>query len=428
MKKGDLKYDAFVQILNEELVPAMGCTEPISLAFVAAKAREVLGCLPDKVEVGGSGSIIKNVKSVIVPNTDGMKGMEAAAAIGIVAGNSDKELEVIADVTKTQIEEMKDFLKNVPIKVYHQNSGLVFDIVVKVFKGDSYAMVRVANNHTNIVHIEKDGEIILDTDPTKGGDENQTDRTLLTMKDIWEFAHDVDIADVKDLLDTQIKYNTAISEEGLKNDWGANIGSTMIKSYGNDVRTRAKAMAAAGSDARMNGCELPVVINSGSGNQGITVTMPVVVYAEELKKSDEERYRALVLSNLISVHIKTPIGVLSAYCGAVSAGAGAGAAVTYLLGGGYEDVCYAVSNAISAISGIVCDGAKSSCAMKIVNGIEAGIFGGDMYKGGNKFEAGEGLVGDDIECTIANVGRLGKDGMEGTNDEIIDIMVGTGKN
>lgn len=428
MKKGDLKYDAFVQILNEELVPAMGCTEPISLAFVAAKAREVLGCLPDKVEVGGSGSIIKNVKSVIVPNTDGMKGMEAAAAIGIVAGNSDKELEVIADVTKTQIEEMKDFLKNVPIKVYLQNSGLVFDIVVKVFKGDSYAMVRVANNHTNIVHIEKDGEIILDTDPTKGGDENQTDRTLLTMKDIWEFAHDVDIADVKDLLDTQIKYNTAISEEGLKNDWGANIGSTMIKSYGNDVRTRAKAMAAAGSDARMNGCELPVVINSGSGNQGITVTMPVVVYAEELKKSDEERYRALVLSNLISVHIKTPIGVLSAYCGAVSAGAGAGAAVTYLLGGGYEDVCYAVSNAISAISGIVCDGAKSSCAMKIVNGIEAGIFGGDMYKGGNKFEAGEGLVGDDIECTIANVGRLGKDGMEGTNDEIIDIMVGTGKN
>ena len=428
MKKGDLKYDAFVQILNEELVPAMGCTEPISLAFVAAKTREVLGCLPDKVEVGGSGSIIKNVKSVIVPNTDGMKGMEAAAAIGIVAGNSDKELEVIADVTKTQIEEMKDFLKNVPIKVYHQNSGLVFDIVVKVFKGDSYAMVRVANNHTNIVHIEKDGDIILDTDPTKGGDENQTDRTLLTMKDIWEFAHDVDIADVKDLLDTQIKYNTAISEEGLKNDWGANIGSTMIKSYGNDVRTRAKAMAAAGSDARMNGCELPVVINSGSGNQGITVTMPVVVYAEELKKSDEERYRALVLSNLISVHIKTPIGVLSAYCGAVSAGAGAGAAVTYLLGGGYEDVCYAVSNAISAISGIVCDGAKSSCAMKIVNGIEAGIFGGDMYKGGNKFEAGEGLVGDDIEGTIANVGRLGKDGMEGTNDEIIDIMVGTGKN
>ncbi len=428
MKKGDLKYDAFVQILNEELVPAMGCTEPISLAFVAAKAREVLGCLPDKVEVGGSGSIIKNVKSVIVPNTDGMKGMEAAAAIGIVAGNSDKELEVIADVTKTQIEEMKDFLKNVPIKVYHQNSGLVFDIVVKVFKGDSYAMVRVANNHTNIVHIEKDGEIILDTDPTKGGDENQTDRTLLTMKDIWEFAHDVDIADVKDLLDTQIKYNTAISEEGLKNDWGANIGSTMIKSYGNDVRTRAKAMAAAGSDARMNGCELPVVINSGSGNQGITVTMPVVVYAEELKKSDEERYRALVLSNLISVHIKTPIGVLSAYCGAVSAGAGAGAAVTYLLGGGYEDICYAVSNAISAISGIVCDGAKSSCAMKIVNGVEAGIFGGDMYKGGNKFEAGEGLVGDDIEGTIANVGRLGKDGMEGTNDEIIDIMVGTGEN
>jgi Uncharacterized conserved protein len=424
MKKGDLKYDAFVSILHEELVPAMGCTEPISLAFVAAKAREVLGCLPDSVEVGGSGSIIKNVKSVIVPHTGGMKGMEAAAAIGIVAGKSDRELEVIADVSETQIKEMHDFLDNVPIKVYHQNSGLVFDIVVKVSKGDSYAVVRAANNHTNIVHIEKDGEIILDLDPAAEGSEQQTDRFLLNMKDIWEFINDVDLDDIRDILEIQIKYNTAIAQEGMEGNWGANIGKTLIKTYGNDVRTRAKAYAAAGSDARMSGCELPVVINSGSGNQGITVTMPVVVYAEELHKTEEEKLRALALANLVSVHIKTPIGVLSAYCGAVSAGAGAGAGVAYLLDKDYDEVCSAVTNAISAISGIVCDGAKASCAMKIVNGIEAGIFGADMHKNGQDFVSGDGIVGTDIEQTIANVGKLGKEGMEGTNEEIIEIMVG----
>ncbi|MCI2061376.1 MAG: L-serine ammonia-lyase, iron-sulfur-dependent, subunit alpha [Eubacteriaceae bacterium] len=424
MKKGDLKYDAFVSILNEELVPAMGCTEPISLAFVAAKAREVLGCLPDSVEVGGSGSIIKNVKSVIVPHTGGMKGMEAAAAIGIVAGKSDRELEVIADVSEEQIKEMRDFLDTVPIKVYHQNSGLVFDIVVKVSKGDSYAVVRAANNHTNIVHIERDGEVLLDRDPMAEGSEQQTDRSLLSMKDIWEFINDVDLDDIRTVLETQIKYNTAIAQEGMDGNWGANIGKTLIKTYGNDVRTRAKAYAAAGSDARMSGCELPVVINSGSGNQGITVTMPVVVYAEELHKTEEEKLRALALANLVSVHIKTPIGVLSAYCGAVSAGAGAGAGVAYLLDKDYEEVCSAVNNAISAISGIVCDGAKASCAMKIVNGIEAGIFGADMHKNGQDFVSGDGIVGTDIEQTIANVGKLGKEGMEGTNEEIIEIMVG----
>ncbi|MGI6204747.1 MAG: serine dehydratase subunit alpha family protein [Anaerovoracaceae bacterium] len=424
MKKGDLKYDTYVQILNEELVKAMGCTEPISLAFAAAKAREVLGCLPDKVEVGGSGSIIKNVKSVIVPHTGGMKGMEVAAAIGIVAGNADKELEVVSDATDKDIEEMHKFLENTPIKVYHQDSGLVFDIVVKVFKGDSYALVRVANDHTNIVTIEKDGKFIVDRDPSSGINEERADRSLLTMEGIWEFIHDVDFDDVKDLLDTQIECNCAIAEEGIKNDWGSNIGSNMLRIYGDDVRTRAKAYAAAGSDARMNGCELPVVINSGSGNQGITVTLPVVVYAKELNKPKEELYRALLISNLVSIHIKDPIGVLSAYCGAVSAGAGAGAGVRYLLGGDFDEICAAVSNAISTISGISCDGAKSSCALKIVNGVEAAIFGGDMHRNGDDFNPDEGLVGKDIEDTIAHIGRFGKVGMAGTNKEIIDIMVG----
>lgn len=424
MKKGEQKYDAYVQILKEELVPAMGCTEPIALAYASAKARETLGCIPDKVVIEASGSIIKNVKSVIVPNTNHLKGIPAAATAGIIAGKAEKELEVIAEVTETEIEQMRQFLEHTDIKVEHVDNGITFDIIVTVYKGSSYAKVRIANYHTNIVRIEKDGEVLFEVAVEGEKEEGLTDRNLLNMKDIWEFAMTVDVADVKETLDRQISYNMAIAEEGLRGDYGANIGSVLLDTYGDDIRTRAKAKAAAGSDARMNGCELPVIINSGSGNQGMTSSIPVIEYAKEFESGDEKLYRALTLSNLVTIHQKTGIGRLSAYCGAVSAGAGAGAGIAYLCGGGYEEVIHTVVNALAIVSGIVCDGAKASCAAKIASAVDAGILGYNMYKRGQQFYGGDGIVTRGVEETIQNVGRLGKQGMKETNAEIIKIMVG----
>ena len=424
MEKTNEKYGAYVQILKEELVPAMGCTEPIALAYAAATARRVLGALPDKVVIGASGSIIKNVKSVIVPNTDHLKGIPAAAAAGIVAGDPDRELEVIAEVDKDQIQAMRDFLDQAEIQVEHVDNGITFDIIVTLYKGDSYAKVRIANYHTNIVHIEKDGKILKDVEVQGEEEEGLTDRSLLNMEDIWDFVNTVDIADVKEVLDRQISYNMAIAEEGIKGDYGANIGSVLLTMEGTNVRVRAKAMAAAGSDARMNGCELPVIINSGSGNQGITASVPVIVYAKELGATEEQLYRALTLSNLTAIHQKTPIGRLSAYCGAVSAGAGAGAGIAYLSGGGYEDVVHTVVNALAIVSGIICDGAKPSCAAKIATAVDAGILGYNMYKQGQQFRGGDGIVVKGIEATLKNIGRLGKEGMKETNEEIIKMMIG----
>ena len=424
MEKTNEKYGAYVQILKEELVPAMGCTEPIALAYAAATARRVLGALPDKVVIGASGSIIKNVKSVIVPNTDHLKGIPAAAAAGIVAGDPDRELEVIAEVDKDQIQAMRDFLDQAEIQVEHVDNGITFDIIVTLYKGDSYAKVRIANYHTNIVHIEKDGKILKDVEVQGEEEEGLTDRSLLNMEDIWDFVNTVDIADVKEVLDRQISYNMAIAEEGIKGDYGANIGSVLLAMEGTNVRVRAKAMAAAGSDARMNGCELPVIINSGSGNQGITASVPVIVYAKELGATEEQLYRALTLSNLTAIHQKTPIGRLSAYCGAVSAGAGAGAGIAYLSGGGYEDVVHTVVNALAIVSGIICDGAKASCAAKIATAVDAGILGYNMYKQGQQFRGGDGIVVKGIEATLKNIGRLGKEGMKETNEEIIKMMIG----
>lgn len=424
MKKGEQKYDAYVQILKEELVPAMGCTEPIALAYAAAKARETLGCIPDQVVIEASGSIIKNVKSVIVPNTNHLKGIPAAATAGIIAGKAEKELEVIAEVTELEIEQMRRFLEQTDIKVEHVDNGITFDIIVTVYKGTSYAKVRIANYHTNIVLIEKNGEVLLELAVEGEKEEGLTDRNLLNMKDIWEFAMTVDVADVKETLERQISYNMAIAEEGLQGDYGANIGSVLLDTYGDDIRTRAKAKAAAGSDARMNGCELPVIINSGSGNQGITSSVPVIEYAKEFMASQEQLYRALTLSNLVTIHQKTGIGRLSAYCGAVSAGAGAGAGIAYLCGGGYEEVIHTVVNALAIVSGIVCDGAKASCAAKIASAVDAGILGYNMYKRGQQFYGGDGIVTRGVEETIQNVGRLGKQGMKETNAEIIKIMVG----
>ena len=423
MQKTEEKYGAYVQILKEELVPAMGCTEPIALAYAAAKAREVLGEMPDKVVIEASGSIIKNVKSVIVPNTDHLKGIPAAATAGIIAGKAEKELEVIASVTSEDCAKMKEFLAQIPIEVKHVDNGLTFEIGVTVFHGESYAKVRIVNYHTNIVLIEKNGEKLLEIKVEGENEEGLTDRSLLDMKSIWDFVNTVDIADIYDVLHRQIEYNTAISEEGLRGNYGANIGSVLLDMEGTNIRTRAKAKAAAGSDARMNGCELPVIINSGSGNQGMTCSLPVIEYAKELKVSEEKLYRALALSNLVAIHQKTGIGRLSAYCGAVCAGAAAGTGIAYLCGGGYAEVTHTVVNALAITSGIVCDGAKASCAAKIANAVNAALLAYHMALSKQQFRAGDGIIKKGVENTIHSVSRLARDGMAVTDQEILKIMI-----
>ena len=424
MTKDNLKYGAYIHILAEELVPAMGCTEPIALAYGAAKAREVLGEMPDRVVIEASGSIIKNVKSVIVPNTDRMKGIPAAAVAGIVAGDASKQLEVIASVTPEQIAGMRAFLAATPIQVVHVDNGLTFEIGVILYKGESSAKVRIVNYHTNIVHIEKDGQVLHHVEVDGEGESGLTDRSILNVADIVDFAETVDVEDVKPTLARQIAYNTAISQEGLRGNWGSNIGSTLMETGGNSVANRAKAAAAAGSDARMNGCEMPVIINSGSGNQGMTTSLPVIEYAKELGVSEETLYRALTVANLVTIHQKTSIGRLSAFCGAVSAGAGAGAGIAWLKGADAAGIAHTVANAIAITGGIVCDGAKASCAGKIASAVEAGILGYEMHIRNLDFQPEDGLVGNDPEATIANIGRLGKQGMKQTNEEIISIMVG----
>ena len=428
MQKNHPLYAAYVQILQEELIPAMGCTEPIALAYAAATARDTLGCLPERVHAQVSGSIIKNVKSVVVPHTDGLKGIPAAIAAGAAAGRADKQLEVISDVTPDEIAAIRAFLQNVPIKVEHIDNGAVFDIILTVYAGSSYARVRIVHYHTNLVLIERDDQVLLKNPVEKQKTAERTDRALLNMESIWDFATTADMQDVADVLRRQIVYNTAIAKDGLKNDYGANIGKVLLSAYGNDVRNRAKAMAAAASDARMNGSELPVVINSGSGNQGITCSLPVIEYAKELQTNDETLLRALTLSNLVAIHQKTGIGTLSAYCGAVSAGAAAGAGIAYLCGGGYKDVIHTVVNALAIVSGIVCDGAKASCAAKIAASVDAGILGYHMYQQGQQFRSGDGIVMKGVEATIRSVGLLSSEGMRETNNEIIHLMIDETKN
>ncbi|MDO4939565.1 MAG: L-serine ammonia-lyase, iron-sulfur-dependent, subunit alpha [Lachnospiraceae bacterium] len=417
-------YSKCRDILREELIPAMGCTEPIAIALCAAKARDVLGMPPEAVEVEASGSIIKNVKSVIVPHTDHMKGIDTAAAVGIIGGKTEKMLNVLADVAPKEQELIRAFLTSIPIKTSYAKGGRVFDIIVTVKAGEHYAKVRIADYHTNIVHIEKDGEIILDKSTDTSDSDAITDRSILSVEGIWDFAMNSDIDKMKPILDPQIKYNMLISEEGLKNDYGANIGKTILAIYGDkEIKVRARAAAAAGSDARMNGCEMPVIINSGSGNQGMTVSIPVITYARELNVGEDRMYRALALSNLIAIHQKTGIGTLSAYCGAMSAGIGAGCGIAYLLGGNLDAIKHTLINALVTVSGIICDGAKASCASKIATAVEAGINGYYMYLGGNNFNPGDGIVGKDVEETIRNVGRLAREGMSDTNDTIINIMI-----
>jgi len=417
-------YSAYLGILKSELIVAMGCTEPIAIALAAATAKKHLEGDVVSVEASVSGNIIKNVKSVKVPNTGGLRGIEAALAAGIVAGDASRELEVLSGIGESEIPKIAEFIKNTKITVTEALTSCVLDIVITL-KSDAHTVrTRTAQHHTGLCLIEVDGETIFAREPAVIVSEH--DHSALTIEGIIEFAETAKLEDVKETLDRQIEYNMAIAKEGLTGKYGAAIGRTLLMSYGNTVHNRARALAAAGSDARMNGCELPVVINSGSGNQGLTASLPVIVYAEHMGVSRELLYRALLVSNLTTIHLKTGIGCLSAYCGAISAGCGAGAGVMYLHGGGLTEIEHTVVNALAINSGVVCDGAKASCAAKIASAVESGLLAMQMYMHGKEFYSGDGIVAHGVEETIRNVGQLARQGMAETDREIIKIMM-TGK-
>ena len=423
MDKLDNKYQTYIDILKEELVPAMGCTEPIAIAFCAAKVREVLNNLPEELCIYVSGNIIKNVKSVIVPHTCGRHGIETAAAIGALAGNPKRELEVLSDVTLEDINKLDNYLKSIKINLssIENNHSLYIEIIGKYQNNNARVIVR--DSHTNIYLIEKNNVEIYRNEKEVKKNISSIDKSVLSIKDIIEFADIVEIKDIKNILDRQTEYNMKIANEGLVNNYGANIGKTILKYGKDDIIQYCKALAASGSDARMNGCEMPVVINSGSGNQGITCSVPVIAYASKKNIDKEALYRALVVSNLCTIHIKNNIGKLSAYCGVVIAGAGCGAGICYLEGGRLEEISHTIVNSLAIISGVVCDGAKSSCAAKIASSVEAGIFGYYMYKEGNEFVGGEGIIKKGVENTIKAVGELARVGMCETDKEIIHIMI-----
>lgn len=418
------KYLAYLQILQEELVPALGCTEPIAIAYAAAKAREVLGNFPDKLIVKCSGNIIKNAKSVVVPNTGSLKGIKASALMGIVAGDSSKGLEVLSKVTQDDIEKANKLLETelCSIEIIPNDANL--HIIVNAMFGEEYALVEIIHTHTNISRIEKNNTVIFERRFEKDNYNSPlSDRSILNVKDILEFANTLNINDVKELLMKQIKYNLQIAEEGLANKYGVNIGKMILENYGDNVVTRIRAYAAAGSDARMSGCSMPVVTNSGSGNQGMTTSLPVVIYAKEKKISEEKMLRALVLSNLITIHQKSGIGRLSAYCGAVSAACGSGAGITYIDGGTLDQIEKTITNTLVNVSGIVCDGAKESCAAKIASSLDAAMMGHFLAMKNISFEADCGIVKESVEETISAVGRLARKGMKDTDIEVLKIML-----
>lgn len=422
MEVGNKIYRQYLQILREELIPAMGCTEPIAMAYAAAKARQVLGEMPDKIDIVISGNIIKNVKSVVVPNTGGLKGITAAVAAGVTVGDADRQLEVLAGVREEDIHLIREFMDSCPMTVMKSQSPKLLDIDLRLYKGTDCVRLRIADYHTNIVLIEKNGDVLLQLDDASD-DGGETDRSVLSVKGIVEFAECVRIDDVRELLERQIAYNTAISQEGLRGEYGASVGKTLLSTRGSDVRVRARAVAAAGSDARMSGCELPVVIVSGSGNQGMTASLPVIVYAQDMGADRDRLLRALVVSNLVTVHQKTPIGRLSAFCGAVSAGCGAAAGVAWLCEGSVDAVSATITNTLGMISGTVCDGAKPSCATKIASAVEAGLLGFDLYERGKGLCGGDGILKGDVEKTIESVGKLAREGMRETDSEILEIML-----
>lgn len=424
MLSSDPRYGNYLKILQEELVPATGCTEPIAIAYGAAKARELLGVLPESVLVEASGNIIKNVKSVVVPNTNSLKGIEAAAAAGIVAGQSDKILEVISEVTPAQRAEIRAYLADHPIVVKPAEGDKVFDILITLRAGNNHVKLRISDYHTHIVYIEKNGEVLFQSGEVLSDSARDmlTDRSCLSVEGVLDFASTCNLEDVRALIERQIDYNYAIAEEGMRHSWGANIGSVLKEHYGVGIYSRARYMAAAGSDARMSGCEMPVIIVSGSGNQGITASVPVVEYAKELNVSRDQMVRAVLLSDLLTIHLKTGIGRLSAYCGAVSAGCSAGAAIAYLHGGGFREIAHTLVNSLAIVSGMICDGAKASCAAKISAAVDAGLVGYSMFRSGQQLRGGDGIVTKGVEETIRNIGRLGRLGMRETDREIIRIM------
>lgn len=421
MNKTDRRYQMYLDILQEELLPALGCTEPIAVAYAAANARSVLPGAPERLEVAVSNNIVKNVKSVIVPNTGGLKGIQAAAAIGAVAGNEKLALEVISSVTERDRESLRKFLAEKEILVKPAESTDVFDIRVDAFDGEgNHGVCRIQKTHTNVTLLAKNDVILLRRDDAQS-DRQLANREMLSVEGILDFAQTCELEDIKPVLSRQIRCNSAISNEGLKTPYGANIGKLFTTRQ--DLRSRAIGRAAAGSDARMSGCDLPVIINSGSGNQGMTASLPVLTYAEELQVGEEKTYRALALSNLLTIHLRSGIGTLSAYCGAVSAGSAAGAAVCWLQGGDYDAIAHTLVNSLAIVSGIICDGAKPSCAAKIACAVDAGLFGWEMYQNGQQFFGGDGIVEKGVENTIRNVSRLGRDGMRQTDDEIVKIMI-----
>mgnify|MGYP000910794947 FL=1 len=428
MELTDFDCNQFIAILQEELVPALGCTEPIAIAYAGAHARALLGKIPDRVCIKSSGNIIKNVKSVTVPNSGNMKGIPAAAAIGIIGGNPDKGLEVLADITESDIARTKEFLEKIPCKVSLLDTVASLHFIVEVFAGADSASVEIIHQHTNIVHTTKNGKDVLSVpfDPASAN-AALTDRLGLSVKKILEFADTINLDRVRPILERQIDYNTRIAQEGLEHRYGINAGANLLKAAEAEqavtLKIRAQAAAAAGSDARMSGCTLPVVTNSGSGNQGLTASLPVIVFAEEKKLPHDKLLRGLLVSNLIAIHQKTRIGRLSAYCGAVSAGCGSGAAITYLSGGSYEQVCETITNTLAVVSGIVCDGAKPSCASKIATSVDAALNAHYLAMQNRVFEPGEGIVKGDIEKTIAGVGAVAADGMRETDKVILRIMV-----
>ena len=424
MLKTDPRYGAYVSILKAHLIPAMGCTEPIAIAYAAAVARRALGELPEETQVLVSGNIIKNAKSVTVPNTAGRKGIEAACAAGLVAGDPDKELQVIAQVTEEQLAEIDAYLAKNSIIVGIKPDARLFDILIIVKAGEHTATARIADRHTNVVEITFDGSCRLNAAISSDREETSDNlEQMLSIEGAYDFADTCDLDDVRETIARQIACNTAIAKEGLTGKWGAGVGRLLMDNWGTDVRTRARAMAAAGSDARMSGCEMPVIINSGSGNQGMTISLPIIEYAKEDNISEERLYRALVLANLTAIRQKALIGCLSAYCGAVSAGCAAAVGVAYLEGGSLSLVNHTLVNGLAILSGTICDGAKPSCAAKIASAIDAGLMGYEMARNHRQFRGGEGIVKKGVENTIVNVGRLGRDGMKETDQEILKIMI-----
>ena len=426
MERGDLLYRQYIAILEEELRPAMGCTEPIALAYAGAKAKALLGTLPEHIDVAVSGNIIKNVKSVVVPNTGGLRGIAAAVCAGVVAGDAEKELQVISQVTEEQQQALRNFMSTARVDIHPSDSELVFDIDITLFAGDRTARVRIINHHTNIVLLQKDGDVLLELPIEESSEDHLTDKSCLSIEKIVEFADCLDVSDIRDVVGRQVEYNMAIAEAGLNGNWGANIGRVILRQQGQTLEKRACAYAAAGSDARMSGCEKPVIILSGSGNQGITASVPVVIVARDMNASEEDLLKAVVVSDLVTIHQKTGIGRLSAYCGAISAGCGAGAGIAYLRGGKFHAVAHTVVNAIAILSGTICDGAKPSCAAKIAAAVDAGILGYDMYLENQQFYGGDGIVTKGVDRTVTNVGRLAREGMRGTDKTILEIMLSDG--